>query len=180
MPDVYGIGDCAEQHQSIGKRRPIEAVWYTGRMMGETVAQTICGNRIEYKPGHWFNSAKFLDIEYQTYGWVFSDKNKKDYEAHFHWRHPKEFICITMAYHKESSLFLGINTFGIRMRHEIFDRWLTEGRTIDEVVEHLKDANFDPEFYAKYEDAIVSHYNAERGTNITPKKKSWKRIFQNA
>jgi len=180
IPDVYGIGDCAEQHQSIGKRRAIEAVWYTGRMMGETVAQTICGNRIEYKPGHWFNSAKFLDIEYQTYGWVFSNQNKKDYEAHFHWRHPKEFICITIAYHKETNLFLGINTFGIRMRHEIFDRWLTEGRTLDEVMEHLKDANFDPEFYAKYEDAIVAHYNAVQGTNITPKKKSWKRIFQNA
>jgi hypothetical protein len=66
------------------------------------------------------------------------------------------------------------------MRHEIFDRWLTEGRTLDEVMEHLKDANFDPEFYAKYEDAIVAHYNAVQGTNITPKKKSWKRIFQNA
>ncbi len=39
--------------------------------MGETVAQTICDNKTEYKPGHWFNSAKFLDIEYQTYGWVF-------------------------------------------------------------------------------------------------------------
>jgi len=60
IKDIYAIGDCAEQHQGIGQRRPIEAVWYTGRMMGETVAQTICGNKIEYKPGHWFNSAKFL------------------------------------------------------------------------------------------------------------------------
>ena len=70
IPDVYAIGDCAEQHKPIGNRRAIEAVWYTGRMMGETLAQTICGNKTEYKPGHWFNSAKFLDIEYQTYGWV--------------------------------------------------------------------------------------------------------------
>jgi NAD(P)H-nitrite reductase large subunit len=71
ISDIYAIGDCAEQHESIGQRRNIEAVWYTGRMMGETLAQTICGNKTEYKPGHWFNSAKFLDIEYQTYGWVF-------------------------------------------------------------------------------------------------------------
>ncbi|MGF1555989.1 NAD(P)/FAD-dependent oxidoreductase, partial [Paucihalobacter sp.] len=42
--DVYAIGDCAEQREAIGHRRPIEAVWYTGRMMGEVVAQTICGN----------------------------------------------------------------------------------------------------------------------------------------
>jgi hypothetical protein len=42
----------------------------TGRMMGEALAQTLTGKPTQYKPGHWFNSAKFLDIEYQTYGWV--------------------------------------------------------------------------------------------------------------
>lgn len=175
--DVYAIGDCAEQHEAIGNRRPIEAVWYTGRMMGETVAQTICGNRLEYKPGHWFNSAKFLDIEYQTYGWVFSERSKKDSEAHFHWRHPKEKMCITVAFDKETNLFLGINTFGIRMRHEIFDRWLTEGRDVDFVMEHLVDANFDPEFFKKYERQIVEQYNSDYGKSIKTKKKSLKRIF---
>jgi len=178
--NVYAIGDCAEQHEAIGNRRPIEAVWYTGRMMGETLAQTLCGNPTEYKPGHWFNSAKFLDVEYQTYGWVFSERGMKDYEQHFHWRHAKEKICITISFHKESKLFLGINTFGIRMRHELFDKWLTEERSVDYVMEYLKDANFDPEFYKQYEGEIVAKYNSELGTNINPKKKSWKRIFSNA
>ena len=180
IKDIYAIGDCAEQHESIGNRRPIEAVWYTGRMMGETVAQTISGNKIEYKPGHWFNSAKFLDVEYQTYGWVFSEKIKKDFEKHFHWRHPKEKICITVAYHVKTKQFLGINTFGIRMRHEIFNRWLTEKRNVEYVMEFLKDANFDPEFYAKYESDIVTKFNSELGTKVVPKKKSWKRIFKSA
>ncbi len=177
IKDIYAIGDCAEQHEAIGNRRPIEAVWYTGRMMGETVAQTICGNPTEYKPGHWFNSAKFLDLEYQTYGWVFSNKGKKEYEQHFHWRHSSEKICVTIAFHKETKKFLGINTFGIRMRHEIFDRWLTENRTIEYVLEYLKDANFDPEFYTQYEKEIVAKFNREFNSNIIPKKKSWKRIF---
>ena len=66
IKDVFAIGDCAEQHEAIGQRRPIEAVWYTGRMMGETLAQTLTGKPTQYNPGHWFNSAKFLDIEYQT------------------------------------------------------------------------------------------------------------------
>jgi NADPH-dependent 2,4-dienoyl-CoA reductase/sulfur reductase-like enzyme len=177
IKDVYAIGDCAEQHEPIGNRRPIEAVWYTGRMMGETLAQTICGNRIEYKPGHWFNSAKFLDIEYQTYGWVFGKKGRPDYEAHFHWKHPKENICITVAFHKDTKEFLGINTFGIRMRHEVFDRWLTEKRDVDYVLRYLKDANFDPEFYKAYEADIIKYYNSLFNTNLTPEKKSWKRIF---
>ncbi len=178
IPDVYAIGDCAEQHEAIGNRRPIEAVWYTGRMMGETLAQTLCGNRIEYKPGHWFNSAKFLDIEYQTYGWVFA-KPRED-ETHFHWKHDKENICITVAFHKDSNAFLGINTFGIRMRHEIFDKWLTEKRDVDYVMSYLKDANFDPEFYKAYESEILRQYNNTFSTKLTPHKKSWKRIFSKA
>ncbi|TKD60990.1 NAD(P)/FAD-dependent oxidoreductase [Flavobacterium sp. ASW18X] len=178
IPDVYAIGDCAEQHSGIGNRRPIEAVWYTGRMMGETVAQTIYGNPTEYKPGHWFNSAKFLDIEYQTYGWVFGRKGKPEYEAHFHWRHPEEKICVTIAYDKNTEKFLGINTFGMRMRHQMFDRWLTEEKNIDYVVAHLKDANFDPEFYKPYERLIMADYNQTRNKNIKLKSKSLKRIFQ--
>ena len=122
IKDVYAIGDCAEQQEPAGNHKPIEAVWYTGRMMGETIAQTICGNRIEYKPGHWYNSAKFLDIEYQTYGWVHGNIGRPDYEAHFHWKHQDDTKCITIAYHKDTREFLGINNFGVRMRHEVFDR----------------------------------------------------------
>ncbi|EDP71314.1 hypothetical protein FBALC1_02482 [Flavobacteriales bacterium ALC-1] len=164
IPDVYAIGDCAEQHDPIGNRRPIEAVWYTGRMMGETLAQTICGNRIAYKPGHWFNSAKFMDIEYQTYGWVFGGKGRPDHEQHFHWKHADDTKCITVAYHKDTKEFLGINTFGIRMRHETFDTWLTEKRDVDYVMNHLPEANFDPEFYSKFENEILSAYNNQLQT----------------
>ncbi|MEN8965020.1 MAG: FAD/NAD(P)-binding oxidoreductase [Polaribacter sp.] len=177
IKDIYAIGDCAEQQKAIGQRRNIEAVWYTGRMMGETLAQTICGNKTAYNPGNWFNSAKFLDIEYQTYGWVFSEKNKKENELYFQWKHPKEYKCITISFDKDTHQFLGINTFGIRMRHEIFDKWLTEKRAIEHVLEYLADANFDPEFYKLHEPQIVAKFNKENNKNIQPKKKSWKRIF---
>ena len=152
ISNIYAIGDCAEQQEAIGNRRPVEAVWYTGRMMGETVAQTICDNRIQYNPGHWFNSAKFFDIEYQTYGWVFS--KPKDGNAHFHWKHADNKKCITIEYDLSSNEFKGINTFGIRMRHEVFDKWLTEKRSIDFVIENLSEANFDPELYKHYEAEI--------------------------
>ena len=179
IKNVYAIGDCAEQHEAIGQRRNIEAVWYTGRMMGETLAQTICGNKTEYKPGHWFNSAKFLDIEYQTYGWVFSERSKKENEAYFQWQHTKDHKCITISYDIDSRQFLGINTFGIRMRHEIFDTWLTQNKSVEFVLEYLADANFDPEFYKLHEAEIVTKFNTEQMTNINLKKKSWKRIFTN-
>ena len=162
IKDVFAIGDCAEQREAIGNRRPIEAVWYTGRMMGETLAQTICGNKLEYKPGHWFNSAKFFDIEYQTYGWVFA--KPKEGHQHFHWKHNDDTKCITIEFDSETNVFLGINTFGIRMRHEVFDKWLTEKRTVDYVMQHLVEANFDPEFYKHFEKEILSTYKNQLQT----------------
>lgn len=149
---VYALGDCAEQLEPVGDRRPIEAVWYTGRMMGETVAQTICGKPTQYKPGHWFNSAKFLDIEYQTYGWVWA--HPKANEDQFYWEHADGKKCVRLVYDKSTREFLGINTFGIRMRHEFFDKVLTEKWSVDQVAANLKDANFDPEFFKSYESAI--------------------------
>ncbi|TVZ56822.1 pyridine nucleotide-disulfide oxidoreductase [Lutibacter sp. Hel_I_33_5] len=175
---IYAIGDCAEQHEAIGERRNIEAVWYTGRMMGETVAQTICNKKTEYKPGHWFNSAKFMDIEYQTYGWVWA--KSKENEARFYWEHEDGKKCIHINYDKKTHQFIGINTFGIRMRHEFFDKILTQKKSVEYVLEHLADANFDPEFYKLHEPEIVDKFNKENNTNINLKKKSWKRIFSKA
>jgi NADPH-dependent 2,4-dienoyl-CoA reductase/sulfur reductase-like enzyme len=155
--NIYAIGDCAEQHQAIGNRRPVEAVWYTGRMMGETVAQTICGNPTPYNPGNWFNSAKFLDIEYQTYGWVFAQP--KENEEQFYWEHRNGKKCIRFVYDKVTREFIGTNIFGIRMRHEFFDKVLTEKRTIDYVTENLSAANFDPEFFTKHENEIKAAFH---------------------
>lgn len=151
-PGIYAIGDCAQQREAIGSRKPVEAVWYTGRMMGEALAQTICGNRMPYKPGHWFNSAKFFDIEYQTYGWVWA--KPKDNEAHFYWEHAGGKKAIRFSFDKSNNQFLGVNLFGIRMLHSFFDRVLTEKRSIEYVLHHLAAANFDPELYKTYEKEI--------------------------
>src|SRR5690606_35667953 len=67
IQNIYAIGDCAQQRVHLPNRKSVEAVWYTGRIMGETVANTIAKTRTPYQPGVWFNSAKFFDIEYQTY-----------------------------------------------------------------------------------------------------------------
>ncbi|SDG46475.1 NAD(P)/FAD-dependent oxidoreductase [Psychroflexus sediminis] len=161
-PDVYAIGDCAEQREPIGNRPPVEAVWYTGRMMGETLAQTLCGNPMEYNPGHWFNSAKFFDIEYQTYGWVFP--TPKEGHDDFYWEAEDGKKCIHIHFEKEPRIFKGINTFGIRMRHEVFDYWLTEEATVEEVIKNLKKANFDPEFFEAYEKQIQKEFEKEFNT----------------
>ncbi len=156
IPDVFAIGDCVQHREKIGERKSVEAVWYTGRIMGETVAKTVTGDRTAYQPGNWFNSAKFFDIEYQTYGWVWPVPGEN--ESHFSWQHKEDPKAITISYNKESNEFLGINTFGIRMRQEVFDRWLSEKRSINYVLSNLKSANFDSEFYDRHEKDIFSSF----------------------
>ena len=158
IPNVYAIGDCAEQQEAIGQRKPVEAVWYTGRMMGETLALTLTGEKSKYNPGNWFNSAKFFDIEYQTYGWVWP--KPKENEQHFHWQHKDGTKAITISFDRYTNQFLGINTFGIGMRHEVLDRWLTEKRKINYVLANLKQANFDPEFYNRHEATIFKSFKS--------------------
>ena len=176
IPDVYAIGDCAEQKEAIGLRRTVEAVWYTGRMMGETVAQTLSGNPRKYNPGPWFNSAKFFDIEYQTYGWVWAKAEKG--ETGFYWEHPDRKKCIHLNFDQKTKKFLGINALGIRLRHNFFDSILRNEESVDYVLEHFADANFDPEFYSLHHKEILEQYNQEQGTKLLSKKKSWKRIFK--
>ena len=177
LPDVYAVGDCAEQRVSIGKRKAIEAVWYTGRMMGETVAQTICGNRKEYKPGFWFNSAKFFDIEYQTYGWIGTQAEPN--ETRFYWEHSNGKKCLHFSFDKKSKVFLGVNALGIRLRHEFFNRVMEQKKTIYYVLEHFKEALFDPEFYPSHEREVIIQFNQEQNTELSIKKKPWFKFFSN-
>jgi NAD(P)H-nitrite reductase large subunit len=175
IPDVYAIGDCAEFKQHPTGRRNIEQVWYTGKMMGETVAQTICRKKTPYKPGIWFNSAKFFEIEYQTYGNV-PAKPEPTHEI-FYWEKPEKNCSLYFVFDKETKQFLGINTFGIRLRHEVCTGWIKDNKTIAEVIKYLSDAFFDPELYPDYHTEIIQAFNHKFNANVMPEKKSWKRIL---
>ena len=174
--DVYALGDCAEFVEPIGNRKSIEQVWYTGRMMGEALGKTIVGTPTKYAPGVWFNSAKFFDIEYQTYGWVFPKLNEN--ESTFYWENKTSKMCLRFVFDKNNFKVKGINVFGIRLRHEVCEQWIVQEKTIQFILEHLLDANFDPEFYKKHESEIIKQFNIQYGMTIQLKKKSWKNIFQ--
>lgn len=159
IPDVYAVGDCAQFETPLSGRRPIDQVWYTGRMHGETLAHTICKKKTAYNPGPWFNSAKFLDIEYQVYGDIKSPISET--EEHMYWEHENGKHAIRIAYDKSTTRLIGINLMGVRYRHEVCDRWLKDGTKLKNVIRNLKKANFDPEFYKEYEDEILNIYNSK-------------------
>lgn len=169
VPDVFAIGDCAQLQNPSEGRRPIEAIWYTGKMMGETVAYTICGQKIAYKPRLWFNSAKFFEIEYQVYGDV--QAHPPENHASVYWEHADGRKSIRIVFDKETKAVLGFNLMGVRYRHEVCEKWILDETSIEEVLVNLGIANFDPEFYKEYEKEIIKIYNKQYHADIQLKRR---------
>lgn len=161
IKDIYSAGDCAEIKGENGNRNRVEQLWYTGRMHAEVLARTICGNRTKYDRGILFNSAKFFDIEYHTYGSV--NLNTPG-EKNLYWEHPDGKHSIRIVYNDEC--VIGFNLMGIRYRHDVCKNWIGNKKTIEFVLENLSAANFDPEFFKHFEKEIVKIYN-----NQNPDKK---------
>lgn len=172
VADVYAIGDCAQLRKPPPGRKPLEPVWYTGKLMGKTVARTLCKTPTPYRPGIWYNSAKFFDIEYQTYGEVPPDIGS---EATFIWQDAARRQLLRFAMHTETFAVTGINALGIRLRHNLADRMIREQWTLDKAMAHLKALIFDPEFYTNIAPAIVQVYNQQFPTRKVRlhRKKQW-------
>jgi len=149
IPDIYAIGDCAQHKSPPPKRKNVEQVWYTARMMGETLAETLAGKKTAYQPGIWFNSAKFLDIEYQNYGWVFPEPAEN--ETSIYWEDESGKMALRLVYDINDQALKGINAFGVRLSHDICENWIKNSTPVNEVIQDLEHANFDPEYYPAYE-----------------------------
>ncbi len=170
IPNVYAIGDCAELSNPKPGRRGVEAIWYTGRMMGETCAYNICGKEISYDAGIWFNSAKFIDIEYQVYGEVLA--KPKEHHKSLYWEHADGDKSVRIVYDDLEKSVVGFNLMGIRFRHEVCEKWLKEKTDIKAVVKDLSLANFDPEFYRTYEVEIAQSFTEQSGISFSNPKRS--------
>jgi NAD(P)H-nitrite reductase large subunit len=146
VDNVFSAGDCAEIRRPEGERNLLEQVWYTGKYQGTVVANVMSGEKVEYHPGIWHNAAKFLEIEYHTYGRI----NRGDEELY--WEAPDGEHSIRIA-HADGKV-VGFNLMGIRFRHKVCERWLRDECTLEYVIEHLGEADFDPEFYPTYTSAL--------------------------
>ncbi len=155
---IYAVGDCAEFREPLPGRRPIEQLWYTGKEHGKTLAKTICGDPTSYKPGVFYNSAKFVNLEYQTYGDIRA--NLPEEQETLFWSDGKGKHSIRITYEKDGEKVVGFNVFGIRFRQDQCSRWISTGATLREVLSELGKANFDPEFFKQYESQIVAQYNS--------------------
>jgi len=147
VTDIFAAGDCAELITESNQRNVIQQVWYTGKMQGKVAGEVMAGKNSTYDPGTWYNSAKFFDLEYQTYGSV--NSRPVEGEKNLFWEHPNHEHAIRIV--TKDNIVVGINVMGLRYRHKVCEGWLKENRTLDFVLDNLREANFDPEFYNKFE-----------------------------
>ena len=160
VPDVYAIGDCAQLREPLAHRRSVEAVWYVGRMMGEALARTLSGEKSAYRPGVWFNSAKFFDLEYQVYGHVPIQLSPT--EDSLYWAHPRGRASLRIVFDKSQGTVLGCNSLGIRQKHTQWAQWISKKSTLQEVLPRLEEARFDAEFEHQYE-PLIREESQKRG-----------------
>ena len=155
IPDVYAAGDCAEVVTAEGTY--LQQVWYTGRFQGQVCAENVLGGRAVYTRRTWFNSAKFLDIEYQTYGQV--PARPTEGVRHLWWEHRdgRQGLRVTHDGHR----VLGFNTMGVRYRHEVCEAWIEQDTPLTEVLADLGRANFDPEFQRRHEAEIAASFRRQ-------------------
>jgi NAD(P)H-nitrite reductase large subunit len=157
IPDVFAAGDCAQFRFAKTGEAPIEQLWYTGKMQGETLANTICGYKTTYDRGIWFNSAKFFDLEFQTYGKVLAEITPE--QESFYWAHENGKISFRANYNKSDRSIIGFNFIGIRFRQVIAEHWIREQKEIEYVIDNLKQGWFNPEFSDTHYEKIAKSFS---------------------
>jgi NADPH-dependent 2,4-dienoyl-CoA reductase/sulfur reductase-like enzyme len=154
VPDVWAAGDCANVTWADGSRRP-EQLWYTARDQGRVAARSMLGDDVAYRRGTWYNSAKFFDLEWTTAGWVPVCLNwdntpidpGSDVRCWFQ-RVPGKFVSQRVV--TRGDRVVGFNFLGSRWDHEPLMRWIQERRSLDWVLAHLHEAQFDEEFAPRF------------------------------
>ncbi len=138
---IYACGDCAAVEWFDGSKRP-EQLWYTGRDQGRVAGRAVCEERVTYARPIWYNSAKLMDIEYTMAGIV---NMKVEREENWFYEEIGSVRSTTRIVVQDGRV-IGFNLLGRRWDHEVLNQWIIERRTLEWVLDHLNEANFDTEF----------------------------------
>ncbi len=149
--DIYAAGDCASVRWASGRVAP-EQLWYTSREQGRVAAHNLVGEAKQYERGVWYNSAKFMDIEYTTVG----DVHDRQAETFFY--EETGDVRSTTRILSKAGRVTGFNLLGRRWEHNILMQWIDEGRALEWVRENISAASFDSEFVPPL---VLSHSRGE-------------------
>lgn len=142
LPNVWAAGDCVEVVTEEGEDNILEHIWYSAKRHGKLAGRSMLDDEIEYEPPIFYNSAKFLDIEYTTVGEV---TTAPDGTMSLFRKMPGKDVSQRIVYNDDEEV-IGFNMLGSRWDHRILMDWIRKHRDLDWVLDHLEDAQFDVEF----------------------------------
>ncbi|MEQ9103695.1 MAG: FAD-dependent oxidoreductase [Rhodothermales bacterium] len=141
-PDVFAAGDCAEFRRPLVDGRTIEQLWYSARRQGRILGLILSGKDLSYDTPVFYNSAKFFDLEYQTYGSVpATDDAGLETRA---WQDGTRLVRV--ARRADTGALAGVTGFGIRLRHDVAATWIRAARRATFSGQDVRELAFDPEF----------------------------------
>lgn len=141
-PDVYAAGDCAEFRVPLPDGRVIEQLWYSARRQGRVLGLILSGKDLAYDTPVFYNSAKFFDLEYQTYGRVpATDGDGLETRC---WQDGMRLVRV--ARRADSGALAGVTGFGVRLRHDVAAAWIRSARRATFSGKDIRELVFDPEF----------------------------------
>jgi NAD(P)H-nitrite reductase large subunit len=144
---IYAIGDCAQL--PLGVRQ----TWYAGRMHAEHLARILSGHDEPFRDPAEFNSAKFFDLEWSTYGHVPPDSSAVNSILLMDSDRQR---CVRIV-HDARRCVIGIHAIGLRLRQITCEQWITQRKPLDEVLRELNAVMFNAEFAP----AFVSAFRGE-------------------
>jgi NAD(P)H-nitrite reductase large subunit len=148
--NIYAAGDCAEIPDPV-TGTTIELLWYTARDQGRVAGYNMAKIPTKYKPGIFYNSARFFEVDYLTVGKTQNlNENEKVYAKY---KNDKK-ISMRICYNDEH--VIGFNMLGLRWKKDVLESFIIERKNLDYVLNNLKRAAFNPEFSKNYVKEMIN------------------------
>jgi NAD(P)H-nitrite reductase large subunit len=144
---IYAIGDCAQLPWGVRQ------TWYAGRLHGEHLAGVLAGHDEPFREPIGYNSAKFFDLEWSTYGHVPADASAVNSTLVVDADTRR---CVRIV-HDARRCVIGIHAIGLRLRQVTCEQWITQCKPLDEALRELNAVMFNAEFVP----AFVSAFRGE-------------------
>jgi NAD(P)H-nitrite reductase large subunit len=141
LPNVWAAGDCVEIQMGEDETK-IETIWYSAKLHGKLAGRSMLGDEIWYEPPLFYNSTKFFEVEFTTVGEVID--TPEGTKTLFR-KMPDEPISQRIVLDDDDEV-VGFNMLGSRWDHRVLENWIREHRSLDFVLDNLRDAQFDVEF----------------------------------
>ena len=133
---VLAIGDCAQPPWGV------RMLWYAGRQHGEHAARAVLGQAGAFTPTTEFNSAKFFDLDWSTYGTVPQSSDAANSRLLIERDGVR---CIRLA-HNVAGEVIGIHALGVRLDQRVCEKWIGGRIHVQAAIADISSVIFDAEF----------------------------------